>query len=176
MDALADRMASLPGELDDASERLVRGRLRRMFSNLECYYNIIAANEERIRESYSFEKELGYTLLDPRFGEQMSRLKEPVDVRIVIGNRVVTALAISCLARESGMSTHGVVHKLRRQGYIVLGWDKYQKLLDEICKLIGEHEEEGKITYLTRPVAIGLPVSTTDSAKEQKALPKNSSL
>ena len=41
----------------------------------------------------------------------------------------------------------------QQQGYIVLSWDEYQKLLDEIGKLIGEDEEQGRIT--------GLPLSTT---------------
>ncbi len=135
MDALADRMASLPGELDDASGRLERGRLRRMFSNLECYYSIIAANEERARKSYSFATEVAYSLIDPKFGERMSRLKEPVDVRIVMGDRVVTALAVSRLAREGGISTYGVMHNLRKQGYTVLTWNQYQKLFNEVAKM-----------------------------------------
>lgn len=32
----------------------------------------------------------------------------------------------------------------QQQGYIILNWDQYQKLLDEIGKLISGNDEQGK--------------------------------
>ena len=50
---------------------------------------------------------------------------------------------------------------------MVLGWDDYQNLLDELGSLIGEDEESRTI--------VGIPVTTTDSAQEVKVLPKSPS-
>jgi len=150
LDALAEKMASLPEQLNQASRYLERGRLRRIFSNLECWYKALVANEEEARKSYSFAKELGYTLLSPKAGERVSRLKEPVDVRIVVGKGVVTALAISRLAREGRVTTHSVVHSLRQEGYTVLTWNQYRRLLSQILDLAPPH-------------LLGTPVAVTTS-------------
>jgi len=135
LDVLAEKMAALPEKLNQASRYLETGRLRRIFSNLGSWYRALVASEEEARESYSFAKELGYTLLSPKAGERVSRLKEPVDVRIVVGKGVVMALAISRLARESSMTTHSVVHSLRQEGYTVLTWSQYRKVFDEVSRI-----------------------------------------
>jgi hypothetical protein len=61
----------------------------------------------------------------------------------------------------------------------VLNWDQYQKLLDEIGNLIGGGEQQDKAIEPpgdTAHIAIGIPVTTTDSTQEVKVLPKSSSL
>ena len=57
---------------------------------------------------------------------------------------------------------------------MVLGWDQYQKLLDEIGKLIGGDEEQGRITGPPGHKVVGIVMTTTDSTQEVKILPKNS--
>jgi hypothetical protein len=152
MDILAEKMSSLPEKLDRASGCLERGRLRNMLSNLEHCYNRVVDDEEEAREAYSFGRELGYTLLEPKLGERISRLKEPIDVRVIIGKGTVTALALSQLARKSDTSTRVVVYNLRQQGFIVLTWEQYQKLFNEIVKLAP--------LYL-----VGIPVEDTDTSE-----------
>ncbi len=52
----------------------------------------------------------------------------------------------------------------------MLGWDQYQKVLDEIGKLIGGDEKP------LPGAMVGIPVTTTDSTQEVKVLPKSSPL
>jgi len=56
----------------------------------------------------------------------------------------------------------------------VLGWNQYQKLLDEIGNLIGEDEEQGRITRPAGHAVTGSPVAAMDSPQEVKVLPKSS--
>ena len=63
------------------------------------------------------------------------------------------------MCSEANRSTSSIRINLaaQQQGYIMLGWDQYQNLLDEIGSLIGGDEE-------SHPGAIvGIPVTTTDS-------------
>ena len=89
---------------------------------------------------------------------------------MVVGKESVRVIAVSELAREYKVAVPEIILAAQQQGYIVLGWDGYQNLLDEIGNLIGEDKE-------SLPGAIvGIPVSTTDSTQEVKVLPKNSPL
>lgn len=57
----------------------------------------------------------------------------------------------------------------------VLTWDEYQKLLDEIGKLVGGDEEEEKALEPpsdTARIVMGIPLTATDSTPEVKILPK----
>jgi hypothetical protein len=92
------------------------------------------------------------------------------DVRVVIGKRGVGVIAPSELAREYKATVSQVILDAQRQGYTVLSWEQYLKLLDEIGKLIGGDKESLPGTI------VGIPVSTTDSPQGLKILPKSSSL
>jgi len=75
------------------------------------------------------------------------------------------------MCSEANRSTSSIRINLaaQQQGYIMLGWDQYQNLLDEIGSLIGEDKE-------SLPEAIvGIPVTTTDSPQEVKVLHKSPS-
>jgi len=72
---------------------------------------------------------------------------------VVIGKGRVAVMAASEVASKCKTTVSQIILVAQQQGYIVLSWDEYQKLLDEIGKLIGEDEEQGRIT--------GLPLSTT---------------
>jgi site-specific recombinase XerD len=65
-----------------------------------------------------------------------------------------------------------VILDAQRQGYTVLGWDQHQKLLDEIHKLIGGDDEQGRI--IGPPGIVGIVVTTTRSPQGVKILPKSS--
>jgi len=101
--------------------------------------------------------------------EDLQRWREAYksDVRVVIGKEGAGVIDVSELAREHQTTAPQVIHAAQEQGYIVLGWDDYQTLLDEIDSLIGEDEESGTI--------VGIPVAATDSPREVKVLSKNSS-
>jgi len=73
------------------------------------------------------------------------------------------SIAVSELARKYQTTVTQVILAAQQQGYIVLGWDQYQKLLDEIGKLIGEDEESEAI--------VGIAVTTTEPPQEAKVLP-----
>jgi len=50
-------------------------------------------------------------------------------------------MAPSELVREYKTTISQIILVAQQQGYTVLGWDQYQKLLDEIANLIGGDEE-----------------------------------
>ena len=96
----------------------------------------------------------------------MAQLKEPPDVRIIVGKGQVMAVAISKLARENRVTTFEIARSLVELGYKVLGWDEYHRLLDEIGNLIPGDEQQGKPTEPsghTVRVTIGIPVTATNS-------------
>ena len=90
------------------------------------------------------------------------------DVRVVLAEEGVAVIAISELAKKYKTTVSQVILAAQQQSYIMLGWDQYQKLLDEIGKLIGEDEES-----LSETTVMGIPVTTPDSSQEVKVLPKS---
>ena len=86
-------------------------------------------------------------------------------------------IAASELAREYKTTVSQIILAAQQQGYTVLSWDQYLKLLDEMGKLIGGDEQQDKAIEPpgdTAHMAIGIPVTTTDSTQEVKILPKSS--
>ena len=60
---------------------------------------------------------------------------------MVIGEGKVEVMAASEIAEKYKTTVSQIAPVARQQGYIVLRWDKYIKLLDEIGKLL-ENEEQ----------------------------------
>ena len=77
------------------------------------------------------------------------------DIRVVAGKEGVAVIAISELARKYKTAVPQVILAAQQQGYIVLDWDGYQDLLDEIGSLIGEDKESLPGTI------VGIPMTTT---------------
>jgi hypothetical protein len=75
------------------------------------------------------------------------------DIRVVIGKGRVQVMAASEITGKRETAVSQITPVARQQGYIVLSWDQYQKLLDEMGKLISDDEEWGKVN--------GLPLPTT---------------
>ena len=97
------------------------------------------------------------------------------DILVVAGKEGVGVIATSELARKYQTTVAQVILAAQQQGNIVLGWDQYRELLNEIGSLIGGDEERGTITSSPGQIVIGVPVTGTESA-DVKILPKNSLL
>jgi hypothetical protein len=178
--AIEQEMQSLPGELDSVVARLDRGKLRNLSLTLDRdfdeafnqYLSKLFAGQGGWAFGAPAVIELSPPCIRPITNEDVQRWRETYksDVRVVIGKGRVRVMAACELAREYKTTVPQVVLIAQQQGYIVLGWDQHQKLLAEIGKLIGGDEESLPGTI------VGIPVTTTDSPQEVKALSKNSSL
>ncbi len=163
--AMEEEIQTLPGELDSVVARLDRGKLR----------NLLLALDRDFDEVFNqylgklFARQGGWALAAPFVIEptppyirsvtngdvQRWRQTFKSDMRVVVGKGKVEVMAACGLVAQ-------------QEGYIVLSWGQYQKLLDKMGKLIGEDEK-------ALPGAIvGIPVTTTDSTPGVKVLPKSS--
>jgi len=176
---MKEEIKTLPGELDSIVARLDRVKLRRLFFHLDQDFNKLL---DRLFAPQRFNALLCPFILFPDgpngpisrriTQEDLSRWRAAwkSDVRVVLGKEGIAVIAISELARKYQITVPQIIVAAQQQGYIVLGWDEYQNLLDEIGSLVGEDEESPLGTI------VGIPVTTTDSSQEVKVLPKNSSL
>lgn len=178
--AMEQEIQTLPRELDSAVARLDRAKLRSLGFRLNQDFNKLL--------NQLFAPQRMNALLSPFIlmpdgpnGPLYRRITEEdlskwraawkSDIRVVAGKEGVEVIAVSELARKYQTTVDQVILAAQQQGYIMLDWDEYQSLLDEISILIGEDEEP-----LPETTVMGIPVTTTDSPQEVKALPKNSSL
>ena len=178
--AIDQEMQSLPGELDSVVARLDRDKLRSLFAALnrdfEEAFNQYLGRPFAGQGGWVFGAPFIMELSPPHVRSvtngdvQRWRTAYKSDVRVVIGKRGVGVIAPSELAREYKATVSQVILDAQRQGYTVLSWEQYLKLLDEIGKLIGGDKESLPGTI------VGIPVSTTDSPQGLKILPKSSSL
>jgi len=63
------------------------------------------------------------------------------DIRVVIGKGKVRVMAASEVTGEGEAEVYQITPFPQHQGYIILNWDQYQILLDEIGKLISGNDE-----------------------------------
>ena len=172
---MEQKIQALPRELDSIVARLDRGKLRRLSFSLDQGFNKLL---DRLFDAQRINALLCPFILFPDglngpisrriTQEDLARWRAAwkSDIRVVAGKEGVAVIAISELPRKYQTTVPQVTLAAQQQGYIVLGWDEYQNLLDVIGKLIGEDEESGAI--------VGIPVTTTDSPQEVKVLPKSS--
>ena len=179
---MEEEIKTLPRDLDSVVAHLNRGKLRRLSFSLDQKFNKLL---DRL-----FDAQRINALLFP-FIFMPNGLNGPIsrritqedlakwravwksDIRVVLGKEGVGLIAISELARKYQTTVTQVILAAQQQGYTVLGWDDYQHLLDEIGKLIGGDKQQDKaIEPLgdTAYVAIGIPVTATDSTQEVKIL------
>ena len=157
LETIEQRIEALPGDIDSVVSHLEWTKLRTFFLGLNQDYRKLLQDEQRLYQGVLLGRLLITT--DRAMAEQMSNLIKTFipDVRVVLGKGQVKAMAISNLARENKMTASDIILSLREEGYLVLGWDEYRKLLDEIGKLLAQPKEGGT---LTEPLirAIPLPV------------------
>ena len=177
---IEQEIQNLPGELDSIVTRLDRDKLRSLFAALNRDFNEafdkhhgkLFAGQGGWAFGAPFIIELSPPHIRSVTNEDIQRWRAAFksDVRVVIGKRGVGVIAASELTREYKATVSQVILAARRQGYTVLGWEQYQKLLDEIVSLIGEDKESLPGTI------VGVPVTTVDSPQQVKILPQNSPL
>lgn len=186
LDSLKDRLTTmeqevqtLPGELDSVVAHLDRDKLRDLSLGLNRdfdeafnqYLGRLFAGQGGWAFGAPAVIELSPPCIRPITNEDVQRWRGvyKADIRVVIGKGRVRVMATSELAKEYETTVSQVVLAAQQQGYLMLGWDEYQNLLDEIGSLIGEDKESLPGTI------VGIPVSTTDSTQGVKILPKSSS-
>lgn len=178
--AMEQEIQALPEELDSALTRLDRGKLRSLLSRLDQDFNELYDKQFAAQRAgmlaLPFIIQLDYPYIREITDEDLSRWREAYksEVRVVIGKGRVEVIAPSELAGEYKTTVSQISLAAQQQGYVVLGWEQYQKLLDEIGRLIGGDEEQGKTTEPSGHTVVGIPVSATNSAQEVKVLPKSS--
>jgi hypothetical protein len=142
---LNDRLAvmeqmvqKLPTELDSVVERLDRNKLQGILTRLE-------QDCDRLYEKRAAAQDIKGIVLPEIFDMEALSLR-PITVadrdrwrdayksklRVVMGGGKVEVIEASEISEKLKRSV------VSQQGYIVLRWDQYIKLLDEIGKLIGD--------------------------------------
>jgi len=177
---IEQEIQNLPGELDSIVTRLDRDKLRSLFAALNRDFNeAFDKHHGKLfagQGGWAFGAPAVIELSPPHIRSvtnedvQRWRAAYKLDIRVVIGKRGVGVIAPSELAREYKATVSQVILDAQRQGYTVLGWEQYQKLLNEIGSLIGEDKESLPGTI------VGIPLTTTDSTQGLKILPKSSAL
>jgi hypothetical protein len=150
-------MQTLSGELNSIVRRLDRGKRGNLLVRVNDDFNKLLDKLSAPQSSGVLALPLIVSLqplsITPVTSEDRSRWRAAYksDIRVVIGKGRVQVMAASEIKRETAVSQ--ITPVARQQGYIVLNWDQYQKLLDEMGKLISDDEEWGKVN--------GLPLPTT---------------
>jgi len=181
---MGQEIQALPEELDSIVTRLDRAKLRSLGFLLNQDFNRLLDRlfaPQRMNALLSPFIFMPNGLNGPLYRriteEDLSRWRNAhkSEIRVVVGKEGVEVIAISELARKYQTTVPQVILAAQQQSYIMLGWDEYQNLLDEIGSLIGEDGEQDNAT-LPETTVMGVPVTTTDSPQEVKTLPKNSPL
>ena len=134
--ALEQEVQTLPGNLDSIMVRYDQGKwaglLRRLNQDFDAQLDELAAPKRTGALVLPLIMTLQPFEIRRITDEDQSRWRaaKKSEIRVVIGKGKVEVTAASKVAgrTEIAVSQH--------QGYIVMSWDHYQKLLDEIAKLI----------------------------------------
>ena len=135
---------TLSGELDSIVARLDRGELQSVLTRLEQDCDRLYEKQSTAQGSGAFTLPLILDLqtlsITPITSEHRSRWREAYRsrVRVVIGKGKVEVVAASEITGRYNTTVSQMTSVARQQGYIVLRWDQYAKLLDEIVRLTGE--------------------------------------
>ncbi len=135
---------ALSGELDSIVARLDRGKLQSVLIRLEQDCDQLYEKQSAAQSSGVFTLPLIFSLqplsINPVTSEDRSRWREAYKskVRVLIGKGKVEVMVASEIAGKYKTTVPQIASVARKQGYIVLTWDQYIKLLDGIGKLIGE--------------------------------------
>jgi len=135
---------SLPGELDSIVARLDRGKLQSVLIHLEQDCNQLYERQSAAQSSGIPTLPVIFSLetlsTTPITSEDISKWREAYKskVRVVIGVGKVEVVVASEFAEKYETTVSQIAPVAQQQGYIVLSWDQYIKLLNGIGKLIGE--------------------------------------
>jgi hypothetical protein len=140
--AMEFEIQTLPRDLDSVFERLDRNQLQNIRSRLEQEFDLFI--DKQIAAQNQGEIILPYIVELPSMRtrritqEDLSKRREVYKsaVRVVIAKGMVQLLPVSEIADKLGTTISQITTAAQRKGYIVLSWDQYQRLWDEIGKLI----------------------------------------
>jgi len=141
--AMEQEMQALPEELDSMVRRLDWGKLQSVLLHLEQDCNQLYEKQSAAQSSGGITLPRILSLqpfsITPITSEDRSRWREAYKskVRVVIGEGRVEVMAASEIAEKYKTTVSQIAPVARKQGHIVLSWDQYIKLLDEIGKLLG---------------------------------------
>ncbi len=151
LNSLNDRLTTmerevqaLPGELDFIVGRLDWGKLHSVLIHLEQDCDQLYEKQSAAQNSWGITLPRVLSLqpfsITPITDEDRSRWREAYKskLRVVIGEGRVEVMTAFELAEKYKTTIPQIASVARKQGCIVLSWDQYMKLLDEIGKLIGE--------------------------------------
>ena len=144
LEAMEQEIQALPGELYSKVTQIDRGKLQSVLIRLEQDCNQLYKKQFAAQSKGVFTLPLIFDVktfsVTPVTNENRARWREAYKskVRVVIGEGKVEVMAASEIAEKYKTTVSQIAPVARQQGYIVLRWDQYIKLLDEICKLIGE--------------------------------------
>lgn len=154
LNSLSDRLTAMEREmqtfsrdLDSIIRRLDRGKWRNLLLRVNEDFNRLLDELSAPQNSGVFSLPLIFDLqslsIRPVTSEDRARWRaaHKSEVRVVIGKGEVKVIAASGIAGNRETAVSQITPVARQQGYIVLGWDQYQKLLDEMGRLIGDDEE-----------------------------------
>ena len=139
-------MQSISEELDSMVRRLDQGKWENLFLRVNEDFNKLLDELSIPRISGLFSVPL---ILDPQSlsftpitSEDRARWRaaHKSDIRVVIGKGKVQVMAASEVTGEEETEVSQIIPFSQQQGYIILSWDQYQKLLDEIGKLISGND------------------------------------
>jgi hypothetical protein len=140
-------MQSISEELDSMVRRLDQGKWENLFLRVNEDFNKLLDELSIPRISGLFSVPL---IFDPQSlsftpitSEDRARWRaaHKSDIRVVIGKGKVQVMAASEVTGEEETEVSQIIPFSQQQGYIILNWDQYQVLLDEIGKLRSGNDE-----------------------------------
>lgn len=144
LEVVEQKIQALPEELYSIVTRIDQGKLQSALIRLEQDCDQLYEKQSATQRSGVFALPLIFDLqtlsITPVTSEDRSRWREAYKskVRVVIGEGKVEVMAASEIAEKCKTTVSQITIVAQQQGFIVLRWDQYIKLLDEIYKLIGE--------------------------------------
>lgn len=145
--AMEREMQTLSGELDSIVMRLDWGRWRNLLVRVNEDFNKLLDKLYAPRTNGAFALPLIFDLQSLSFTPITSedrvrwRAAHKSEIQVVIGKGQVQVMADSEVTGKGETAVSYRIPFAQQQGYIILNWDQYQKLLDEIGKLINDNDE-----------------------------------
>jgi hypothetical protein len=144
--AVEQKMQALPEELDSIMVRINRDKWRNLLVRVNEDSNKLldrlSTHQIHGVLSLSLIFDLQSFSLTPITSEDRARWRDAhkPDIRFVIGKGKVRVMAVSEASGEGEAEVSQIISLSQQQEYIMLNWDQYQKLLDEIGKLISGND------------------------------------
>jgi len=144
---MEQEMQALPEDFDSIMRRLDQGKWGNLFLRVNEDFNKLLdeLSTPQISWLLALPRIINLQPLEirPITSEDRSRWRAAYksDIRVVIGKGKVQVMAAPEVTGEGEAEVSQIIPFSQEQGYIILNWDQYQMLLDEIGKLISGNDE-----------------------------------